>query len=221
MAAADATKALIVAVHHPIYSFDDHHSGSPTMAKELQDAINTSRRVPNMVLNAHVHNYQRIERAAGAHIIPFLVIGNGGYWNLHRLAVAQGYRDPGTEAKLVSAIDSRHGFMTFEISDSVINGNMTTVPRPQESWTDASAYDASFDVFSYTALPLHLTERETVTLLPPDRTNVAVHTDHRAAHPPSQSAAARQRAQARDAHAARTAQRARGRRHPSGDRGGR
>jgi hypothetical protein len=38
MAAADAKKALIVAVHHPVYSFDDHHSGSPTMAKELEDA---------------------------------------------------------------------------------------------------------------------------------------------------------------------------------------
>jgi hypothetical protein len=37
-------RALNVAVHHPVYSFDDHHSGSPTMGKELEDAINTSRR---------------------------------------------------------------------------------------------------------------------------------------------------------------------------------
>jgi hypothetical protein len=44
MEAADAKKALNVAVHHPVYSFDDHHSGSPTMGKELEDAINTSRR---------------------------------------------------------------------------------------------------------------------------------------------------------------------------------
>jgi len=85
MAAADKTKALIVAVHHPIYSFDNHHSGSPTMAKELEDAINTSKRVPNMVLSAHVHNYQRIERQLGEHTVPFFVIGSGGYWNLHHL----------------------------------------------------------------------------------------------------------------------------------------
>ena len=212
MQAADPAKALVVAVHHPIYSFDDHHSGSPTMAKELQDAINASRRVPNMVLSAHVHNYQRIERAAGAHTIPFFVIGNGGYWNLHHLAAAQGYRDPETEAKLVSAIDSRHGFMTFEISDSVINGNMTTVPRPQESWTDAAAFNASFDVFSYTSLPLFLGAGETVTLLPPDGTNVPAHTDHTAEDPPPHSPRAQQRIQARDAHDARTAQRAHGRR---------
>jgi hypothetical protein len=216
MKAADPKKALIVAVHHPIYSFDDHHSGSPTMAKELEDAINASRRVPNMVLSAHVHNYQRIEQTVGAHTIPFFVIGNGGYWNLHHLAAAQGYRDPETEAKLVSGIDSRHGFMTFEISDSVINGNMTTVPRPQESWTDANAYNASFDVFSYSSLPLHLTDGETVTLLPPDGTNLPAHTDHTAEHPPAHSASAHKRVQARDAHAARTAQRAHGRRHANG-----
>jgi hypothetical protein len=216
MKAADPKKALIVSVHHPVYSFDSHHSGSPTMAKELEDAINATRRVPNMVLSAHVHNYQRIERAVGAHTIPFFVIGNGGYWNLHHLAAAQGYRDPETEAKLVSAIDSRHGFMTFGISDSIINGNMTTVPRPQESWTDATAYNASFDVFSYTSLPLHLADGETVVLVPPDGTNVPPHIDHKAASPPAHSAAAHRRVQARDAHAARTAQRAHGKRHASG-----
>ena len=207
MAAADKTKTLIVAVHHPIYSFDDHHSGSPTMAKELEDAINASRRVPNMVLSAHVHNYQRIERAVGSHTIPFFVIGHGGYWNLHHMAAANGYRDPETEAKLIASIDSRHGFMTFEISDSVINGHLTTVPRPQESWTDAQAYNASFDVFSYSSLPAFLAEGETVTLVPPDGTNVPPHTDHKQDDAPARSPGSERRVTARNAHTARTATR--------------
>lgn len=97
----------------------------------------------------------------GEHTVPFFVIGNGGYWNLHRLAAPNGYRDPETEAKLMSSIDSRHGFMTFEISDSVINGHFTTVPRPQESRTDAQAFNASFDVFSYSAVPAFLKDGET------------------------------------------------------------
>lgn len=80
MKAADKNKALIVAVHHPIYSFDTYHSGSPTMAIELEGPINASRRRPNMVLTAHVHNDQRIELALAGHTIPFLVIGNSGYW---------------------------------------------------------------------------------------------------------------------------------------------
>jgi acid phosphatase type 7 len=164
------------------------------MAKELQDAINASRRVPNMVLSGHVHNYRLSSRQSVRIAIPFFVIGNGGYWNPHHLAAAQGYRDPETEAKLVSGIDSRHGFMTSEFSDSVINGNMTTLPRPQESWTDANAYNASFDVFSYSSLPLYLTDGETVTLLPPDGTNLPAHTAHTAEHPPAHSTSAFRRA---------------------------
>jgi acid phosphatase type 7 len=201
---ADKNKALVVAVHHPIYSFDTYHSGSPNMAKELQDAINSSRRLPNLVLNAHVHNYQRIELQVAGHTIPFLVIGNGGYWNLHHLGAAPGYKDPETEAELKAGIDSRHGFMTFEISDKVINGHFTTVPRPQESWTDAEAYNAHFDVFSYSAVPMFLQAGQTVTLVPPDGVNVPPHTDH-TAHRPARSGTSQAKVDARAAHATRTA----------------
>ena len=175
LADAPKDKALIVACHHPIYSFDDHHSGSPTMAKELEDAINASKRVPNMVLSAHVHDYQRIELDISGRTIPFFVIGNGGYWNLHHLAAAVGYQDPETEAKLKSGVDTHHGFMTFEIGRTIINGNFTTVPRPQDSWSDPSAYNMKFDVFSYTARPMVLAAGETVTLVPRDGSNVPPH----------------------------------------------
>jgi hypothetical protein len=177
MKTADPKKALIVALHHPVFSFDNHHSGSPTMALELQNAINKSRRLPNMVLSAHVHDYQRIELLVGTHKIPFFVIGNGGYWNLHYLAAQPGYQDPETEAKLNSAIDSRHGFMTFEIGPKVINGNFTTVPRPQESWSDPKAFNMAFDVFSYTAAPLFLEDGRDIVLVPEHGSHVAPHPD--------------------------------------------
>jgi hypothetical protein len=61
-ATAPMDKALLLALHHPIYSFDDHHSGSARMADAVQHAINDSRRVPNLILAAHVHNYQLIEK---------------------------------------------------------------------------------------------------------------------------------------------------------------
>jgi acid phosphatase type 7 len=204
MKTADKDKSLIVAVHHPIFSFDTYHSGSPTMAKELEDAINASKRLPNMVLNAHVHNYQRIELKLAEHTIPFFVIGNSGYWNLHHIAAATGYQDPETEAKLISGIDNRHGFMTFDISKRVINGHFTTVPRPQEAWTDPQNFNATFDVFSYSALPLFLAEGQMVTLVPADGTNVPPHTDHTAHQPPGRSAKSQAKIDARTAHAHRT-----------------
>ena len=170
---ADKSKALIVALHHPVYSFDSFHSGSPTMALELQNAINASRRLPNMVLTAHVHNYQRIELHAAGATVPFFVIGNGGYWNLHHLASHPGYQDPHTGAKLIAAIDDRHGFMTFEIGKTAINGHFTTVPRPQESWSDPKGYNPNFDVFSYPAAPAFLMAGQQVTLVPAGGLNLA------------------------------------------------
>jgi acid phosphatase type 7 len=118
---APQDKALIVALHHPIYSFDDHHSGSPGMADVVQHAINDSRRVPNMVLAAHVHNYQRIERSiTGDTATPFIVAGNGGYYHLHNLNAADGAKDAATGAKLVSGVRS-HGYVTLSVDAEKIS----------------------------------------------------------------------------------------------------
>ncbi len=206
MAAADKTKALVVALHHPIYSFDVYHSGSPTMAQELEDAINSSGRLPNMVLTAHVHNYQRIELVLTGHTIPFFVIGNGGYHNMHQLSAAPGYKDPETLAELVAAIDTQFGFMTFDISTTTINGHFTTVPKAGSSWTDPTAYNPSFDVFNYTAAPLFVPQGETVTLVPANGSNVPPQTGGTHPHKPKHG----KHAAARAAHAVRTARKLRG-----------
>jgi acid phosphatase type 7 len=102
-ATADKSKPLLVALHHPVYSFDAYHSGSPNMADVLQHAINDSRRIPNLVLTGHVHNYQRINRIIDGDPVPFLVAGNGGYHNLHHLAVKKG-----TDTKPKHPIHSSH-----------------------------------------------------------------------------------------------------------------
>ncbi len=96
-ASAPKDRALILALHHPIYSFDIYHSGSSRMADILENAIRDTGRVPNLVLSGHVHDYQRIEKTISPDgPTPFIVSGNGGYHNLHPLhseagAVAPGY----------------------------------------------------------------------------------------------------------------------------------
>ena len=122
-ATASTEKALIVALHHPIYSFDAVHSGSSRMADAIQAAINDTLRVPNMVLTAHVHDYQRIERnLVKGTPTPFLVVGNGGYYNLHQLTSGPGAVDPATQAKLVAGYDKSHGYATLSVSADSISG---------------------------------------------------------------------------------------------------
>lgn len=160
-ATAPKDKALILALHHPIYSFDDHHSGSPNMADAVDHAINDSRRVPNLVLAAHVHNFQRIERPiVHGTVTPFLVVGHGGYFNLHHLHTQPGPDavDPNTQAHLVAADARHHGYLTLTVDAKRISGRMTTIASSAGPGAPAA------DTFSYPAAALMLPDGVTVTL---------------------------------------------------------
>ncbi len=80
--AADPKKCLILAMHHPCFSLDDFHGGYPDMLADLQDAAKAGGRWPDLVLNGHVHNFQRFTQTLpDGSQIPHLILGNGGYAN--------------------------------------------------------------------------------------------------------------------------------------------
>ncbi len=143
LAAADKTKALIVALHHPPYSADAHHGASQPMRQLLTDAFAATGRTPDLVLAGHVHNYQRftVPQPDGK-TLTYIVAGAGGYPNLHSMAHVNGapppipWTDPGTGATLASYNkEHRHGFFRLTTTKTEITGVYTTVPRPQESWS--------------------------------------------------------------------------------------
>src|SRR5207253_803268 len=108
LAAADKSKALIVALHHPPYSADDHHGASEPMRQLLGDAFTSSGRTPDLVLAGHVHNYQRFSVPHDGKALTYIVAGAGGYPNLHTMAQVDNapppipWTDPGTGVTLAS-----------------------------------------------------------------------------------------------------------------------
>lgn len=121
---------LIFALHHPIYSFDVFHSGSSKMADVLENAIRDTGRVPNLVLSGHVHDYQRIEQTIAPNTVtPFIVSGNGGYHNLHRIHSKPGDKAPDTGAILKYGQDKAWGFLTVTIDDKTISGISTEIDK--------------------------------------------------------------------------------------------
>jgi hypothetical protein len=140
--AADASKALIVALHHPPYSADNHHGASAAMRALLANAFSTSGRTPDLVLSGHVHNYQRFTVPTNDRDLTYVVAGAGGYPNLHTMAKVDGewppipWTDADTGATLASYNqEHRHGFLRLTVTANEINGVYTTVPRPHESWS--------------------------------------------------------------------------------------
>jgi acid phosphatase type 7 len=155
---APKDRALILALHHPIYSFDTHHSGSSKMADALENAIRDTGRVPNLVLSGHVHNYQRIEQSIAPKApTPFIVTGNGGYHNLHAVHSEVGDKAVDSGAILKYAQAAKWGFMTLTVTKDKISGATIEIGR------DGVASDG--DSFSYSAAPIVLANPKSVPTL--------------------------------------------------------
>ena len=118
LAEAPADTALLLALHHPIYSADLQHGSNLTLGDRLDDAFARAGRAPDAVLTGHVHNYQHYERDHGGRSIPYIVAGAGGYHNLHRVPVdGLPLVHPEHDAvELVSHLDSEHGYLHIEAS---------------------------------------------------------------------------------------------------------
>jgi acid phosphatase type 7 len=156
-ATAPKDRALILALHHPIYSFDAYHSGSAKMADVLENAIWDTGRVPNLVLSGHVHDYQRIEQTIAPNgPTPFIVCGNGGYHNLHDVHSEVGDKAPDTGAVL-KYFKKTWGFMTLTIDKNTISGVTTEVDRTGQATPG--------DSFSYPAGPIVLADPRSVPTL--------------------------------------------------------
>ncbi len=157
-ASAPDDRPLIFALHHPIYSFDVYHSGSSKMADVLENAIRDTGRVPNLVLAGHVHNYQRIEQTiAPDGPTPFIVNGNGGYHNLHKVHSKPGDRADDTGAVLKAVNASDWGFLTLTIDKTTIAGTTTAVDR--------NGTTVAGETFSYPAGTVRLRDPKSVPTL--------------------------------------------------------
>ena len=79
--AAGQRRGLLLAVHHPAYS-GGGHVGSRDMQDDIDAACVEARVMPDLVLSAHSHNYQRFTRriqfAGEDWRIPYIVAGGGG-----------------------------------------------------------------------------------------------------------------------------------------------
>ncbi len=78
-------RALVLAVHHPPFTGSSGHFPSPGMLSEIDAACQQTGIWPDMVLSGHAHLYERYTRTlkSDGRQIPYVVAGNGGYFNLN------------------------------------------------------------------------------------------------------------------------------------------
>lgn len=129
LGAAREDKPLIVVLHHPPYSVDSHHGGSKKMGDILDKAFEESKRVPDMVLSGHVHDYQRFTRKFGEKTIRYLVVGNSGYHNLHLFAKGVEPKEEVVDGVTFDYGDAKeYGFLKLTVKkDGTISGEYSGV----------------------------------------------------------------------------------------------
>jgi hypothetical protein len=135
LAAAPADKKLIVTVHHPCYSLDASHGGSPDVLAAIDQAATTANRLPDAIISGHVHNYQRFSRTVGTKKVPYIVAGAGGYAfspkAMHRLQpidAARPFQTTHADVQLVTDNETDPGFLEVTVTPSDITFDYYLVP---------------------------------------------------------------------------------------------
>lgn len=125
---ADPAKPVILSLHHPPYSIDAHHGGSAKMGAALDSAFETSKRCADLVLSGHVHDAQLFVRTYWKRQIPYVVIGNSGYHNLHKFAPgATVGQQLAPDVVYEGGVDDQWGYLKLTVAGGMITGSMVGV----------------------------------------------------------------------------------------------
>lgn len=118
------------------------HGGAEKMGAALDAAFTASGRTPDLVLSGHVHNYQRFTRTlAGGATLPYIVIGNSGYHNLHHLAHDAHAGMQVADDVVFEYGDAKHwGFLELTIKDGTITGAFTAVTADGQVTPDVDSF---------------------------------------------------------------------------------
>lgn len=134
--AAPEDRAVIVAVHHPIYSAYGSKPGSQVLHAVLEGAVEAAGRVPELVLGGHVHDYQRFTGQLAGKDVTMIIAGAGGYnAKLHTLHKAfHTAKLPVTLGNgggiLENFNDSQHGYLRITVTKKSIVCDYVAVPAP-------------------------------------------------------------------------------------------
>ncbi|HUB29775.1 MAG TPA: metallophosphoesterase [Terracidiphilus sp.] len=147
--AAPANKhpqALILTVHHPPFTGASDHFPSVSMLQAIDQCCEQAGIWPDLVLSGHAHLYERYVRTmkADGREIPYIVAGNGGYYNLSKLKTDEEGNKPapgqqtepdgqGNTITLAQYNDTNFGFVriaasaaSLEVTALSISGTATT-----------------------------------------------------------------------------------------------
>ncbi len=154
-------QALVIAVHHPPFTGSSQHMPSAAMLKAMDTCCTQAGVWPDMVLSGHAHLYERYTRImkSDSRQIPYIVAGNGGYYDLSGLKKNPQGQKPvagkqtesdgaGNTISLDSYSDTQFGFLRIAFSASSIAVESIAVNTTTRTDTTVPPTTSSIDSFT-------------------------------------------------------------------------
>lgn len=148
-------EALILAVHHPPFTGASDHFPSASMLQQIDTCCQQAGIWPDIVLSGHAHLYERYTRTmkADGREIPYIVAGNGGYYNLSKLKTDASGKKPtpgaqtepdgqGNTITLEQFNDTNFGFLRVTASASSIEIEALAIADPTATTTTTAPIPA-------------------------------------------------------------------------------
>jgi hypothetical protein len=156
-------EALILAVHHPPFTGASDHFPSASMLQQIDACCQQAGIWPDLVLSGHAHLYERYTRTmkADGRQIPYLVAGNGGYYNLSKLKTNAAGKTPtpgqqtepdgqGNTITLEQFNDTNFGFLRITVNATTILVEALTVSSTQTTITPSAPIPAPVVIDRFT-----------------------------------------------------------------------
>jgi hypothetical protein len=111
-------RAILLAVHHPPFSGDAKHGGSPLMSRDLDNAFTKAGLWPDAVISGHAHHYERFQRTISGKNIPYIIAGSGGYNNtpMPKPPTNFPFPIPGNPQLTLEKYFSDYGYLTLNVN---------------------------------------------------------------------------------------------------------
>jgi hypothetical protein len=141
------SRAVLVAVHHPIFSIGKDHGAAPKMLQQIDKLMDSTGFIPDAFLSGHVHGFELFFRQYKGHEIPYLICGTGGYND--DAHVKDNFRLPvqyGNGFSLSQFFDFQYGYMRMTIDDNWLTAEYVGVPKRTTNALPQTSVLESFNV---------------------------------------------------------------------------
>src|SRR5579884_4082310 len=141
------SRAVLVAVHHPLFAIGKDHGASPTMLDKVDKLMDKTRFIPDAFLSGHVHGFELFFREYKGRDVPYIVCGTGGYND--DAHVKERIRLPaqlGDGFSLAQFFDFQYGYMRMTIDKDWLTGEYVGVVKRQTNALPQTSVLESFNL---------------------------------------------------------------------------